>query len=798
MAPALARLMPYLRRLTAPADGDGVLLERFAGKRDQDAFSALVARHGPMVAGVCRRVLGDADAAEDAFQAVFLTLARRAASLSGLTSLAGWLHGVAQRVALKARGSRWRARSQTSLTQVAEPAAAAADPLAVLSARELVIILEEELRRLPEAYRLPIVLCCLEGFSLEEAARRLGRTTGSLRGKLERGRKRLAARLTRRGVTLSATLAVVEAARQAGSAAVPPLLVARTVQAALQYTAGFSPAGLLSTSAVGLTEGVLRTMWLTKVRLIVSLALGLGGLVAAAGVMLGRDAVERPEPPEAGRPAQLAHADSAPTARVQSDPPPTPVAAAPWQKKLANGVTVQLAGITRHPVTPQGWWKPDGSPLAEPPLKKAQSAPERRHVFAIRLHNLPADPISYRFELSGAGALGSSYDREGSLELATMFPTDQRTCTVRVGIAAGPWKTAASAAGNTSVGGNKLSVIFGTRRPIKDGTAIAVSHTPVQDEVRLLLIDVDGKVHQTASLQSGAAGKAIVQLDAEFRVPTDRVREFQFQICPVDWAEFRNVHLFRWAGPPHKGAEKRPGPPKKLARLPDPSPELQAALFAFDAYRHGSEERFAELDRKVDKLLKKYAARDDQARIYFEMAHVAAQSDIRNHVQRVQAYARKSLALSRDALQRGWLYSYLGSAAELEAEKTFASRRRRAAKELLTGYAEMMVQELPEKAPELPQVDKLGGEGPEPDPLVAAQARARHAAQLEARREAEFIAALVHRRDTLANQLRWLYHPDPIIHGRNPEGPEELRVLARKVLNDRHAVEALLARVTAE
>ena len=122
------------------------------------------------------------------------------------------------------------------------------------------------------------------------------------------------------------------------------------------------------------------------------------------------------------------------------------------------------------------------------------------------------------------------------------------------------------------------------------------------------------------------------------------------------------------------------------------------------------------LERKADELLKKYTARDDQARIYFEVAHVAAQSDIRNHVQRVRKYAAKSLAQSRDLLQRGVLYSYLGSAAEVEAEKTFEDRRRLAAAELLTGYAEMLAQELPAKAPELPVVDKLGGDRMDLDP----------------------------------------------------------------------------------
>jgi RNA polymerase sigma factor (sigma-70 family) len=231
---------------------------------------------------------------------------------------------------------------------------------------------------------------------------------------------------------------------------------------------------------------------------------------------------------------------------------------------------------------------------------------------------------------------------------------------------------------------------------------------------------------------------------------------------------------------------------EKLGRVPDPSPELRKELYAFDAYRHGSERKFAELERKADELAKQYPARDDRARIYYEVAQVAGQSDIRKHVRRVQKYARKCLALSRDPVQRGASYTYLGSAAEVEEGKEFEDRRREAAGELLAGYAEMLAQELPDKAPELPPVDKVS---PDLDPIRAAQEMARHAAQMAAREDAEFIRALVSRRDTLANQLKWLYRPDPRVHGRNPEGPGELRALARNVLRDRAVVDALLAHV---
>jgi hypothetical protein len=243
--------------------------------------------------------------------------------------------------------------------------------------------------------------------------------------------------------------------------------------------------------------------------------------------------------------------------------------------------------------------------------------------------------------------------------------------------------------------------------------------------------------------------------------------------------------------PSFGGGDERP---KKLARVSDPSPELRKELYALDAFRHGSPKQFAELERKADDLVKKYPARDAQARIYFEVAHIAGQSDIRRHVARVRQYARKSLALSRDPRQRGAAYTYLGSAAEVQEGKEFEDRRREAARELLAGYAEMLAQDLPAKAPELPPVDKVNNvDGPD----RAAQDQARHAAQMAAREEAEFVGGLVSRRDTLANQLRWLFRPDPRVHGRNPEGPDELRALARKLLRNPAAVDALLAHVLA-
>src|SRR5262249_3358893 len=261
-----ATLLRHLRRLAsrhaADPDADAILLDRFVRRRDEEAFAALVRRHGPMVLCVCRRVLADAGAAEDAFQATFLVLARKAATVRPREALASWLHGVAYRVALKARSDGARRQYREMPTPELAPLDPRPDPLAELTARELLTAVDEEVRQLPEVYRLPVILCCLEGRTREEAARLLGWTPGSVKGRLERGRERLHARLVRRGLTLTAALAAVEAARGPTPAGVPASLAGQAARAALAFAAGRREA----TRAVLLAEEVLRGAALARLR----------------------------------------------------------------------------------------------------------------------------------------------------------------------------------------------------------------------------------------------------------------------------------------------------------------------------------------------------------------------------------------------------------------------------------------------------------------------------------------------------------------------------------------------------
>ncbi|TMQ35120.1 MAG: sigma-70 family RNA polymerase sigma factor, partial [Planctomycetota bacterium] len=288
MAAGPETMLRYVRRLVVPSEPDeatdAALLGRFISSADEMAFAALVDRHGPLVLHACQRVLGNVHDAEDAFQAAFLVLARKAATVRPREALPAWLHGVAHRVALKARSARAR-----RLREAASPLAPATDPrpdpLAEISVRELLAIIDEEVGRLPETYRLPVILCCLECRSVEEAARQLGWTRGSVKGRLERGRVRLHQRLVRRGLSLSAALAAAELSRGAASAAVLARLAAATTRGALLFAARSTAATGVSSPAAGLAGDLIKGMALGKIKTGALLVLLLGLLAVGTGLV---------------------------------------------------------------------------------------------------------------------------------------------------------------------------------------------------------------------------------------------------------------------------------------------------------------------------------------------------------------------------------------------------------------------------------------------------------------------------------------------------------------------------------
>src|SRR5262245_46682368 len=209
--------------------GDGELLSRYRHERDQDAFGSLVRRHGPMVLGVCRRVLRDIHAADDAFQATFLVLAKKAGTVRPPDRLAPWLYGVAYRTALKARGRAYR-RQEVEQQYAAEAARRTASAPTDDSA-DLLPIIDEQLNALPEKYRTPLVLCGVQGLNKAEAAERLGLPEGTVSSRLARAREMLRDRLARRGVVVPAT-------------AFASLLTADTLQAAVTPALAASASGV--------------------------------------------------------------------------------------------------------------------------------------------------------------------------------------------------------------------------------------------------------------------------------------------------------------------------------------------------------------------------------------------------------------------------------------------------------------------------------------------------------------------------------------------------------------------------
>jgi C-terminal peptidase prc len=306
----------HLRRVAgdvAPCATDRQLLERFSVGRDEAAFAALVERHGPLVWGVCRRVLRQEQDAEDAFQATFLVLARKAGTVRWRDSVHNWLYEVASRLAAEARVKAARRR----LHEGRAAALARTETLPDDIARELGAVLDEELRRLPARLRAPLLLCYLEGRTSDQAARHLGWSLRTLQRRLAQGRDLLRVRLTRRGLTLSAALAAPALARGAD---VPALLAVSTVKTAVAFTAGV---GAVPAGAAALARAMLRGMVMTRVRF-AALALLVLGTIAGAGVLIhqpfGNSAAA--EPPAPARQATAADKDKGATKETPRKPTP--------------------------------------------------------------------------------------------------------------------------------------------------------------------------------------------------------------------------------------------------------------------------------------------------------------------------------------------------------------------------------------------------------------------------------------------------------------------------------------------
>ncbi|HEX4590681.1 MAG TPA: sigma-70 family RNA polymerase sigma factor, partial [Gemmataceae bacterium] len=320
---SLAAIVGRLVRGLPPTDGtaDDALLARFVGWRDEAAFELLVYRHGPIVRGLSRRILRHEQDAEDAFQATFLALAKKADSIRG-RSLAGWLYRVAFHAALKARGKRvacpllWVGMS--SEQPMPTQSGGHGTPDDAVEAGELAAALDEEIVRLPERFRLPVVLCYLQGRSNSEAAAALGIPKGTVDSRLSTARQRLRVRLLRRGFAPAIAAAAVEGALDAGE--LPGSVVRAVTKAAVAFIS--KQAGVPAAAAI-LAEGVLRTMYKTKLTWAIAAAvtvalLGGGAGVATYGVMASD------EPAAKAAEQQKEPSDQAPASRGKDAPAKPP------------------------------------------------------------------------------------------------------------------------------------------------------------------------------------------------------------------------------------------------------------------------------------------------------------------------------------------------------------------------------------------------------------------------------------------------------------------------------------------
>jgi RNA polymerase sigma factor (sigma-70 family) len=306
----LETVLQFARKLAAVQTGrdldDHELLRRFAADKDDGAFGILLERYGALVLGVCRRALRCAHDAEDACQATFLVLARQAANIRKTTSLGSWLHGVAARVAANLR----REQSRRKRRERKKPSPAARDPAADVCWREVQSALDEELVRLPERLRAPLVLCYLDGLTRDEAAQLLNTSVGSLHGRLERGRRLLHGRLKRRGLTLSAALFASVLGEKVSRAALPPTVAVATTQAASSLVRGQKSFGEVSATVLALSREAMTGMTRTKQKLAAILTLIAGLCLATASATFAPTQETKRTPEKAARKQAAGLADA--------------------------------------------------------------------------------------------------------------------------------------------------------------------------------------------------------------------------------------------------------------------------------------------------------------------------------------------------------------------------------------------------------------------------------------------------------------------------------------------------------
>jgi RNA polymerase sigma factor (sigma-70 family) len=355
----------HLRSMVAHQEAAGIadsdLLRRYVHERDESAFETLLRRHGPMVLGVCRRLLHNPHDAEDAFQVTFLVLVRKASALRSPGTVGNWLYGVAHRTALEAR--KISAKRHAKEVMIVPRVEAPRD-----TSEELRAVLDQELKRLPDKHREVVVLCDLEGKTRKEAALDLGCAEGTVASRLARARTVLAKRLTRQGLVLSGGGLAVLLSESAASAALPSSLLSSTIQAAGAYGAGKVAAGVISTNVIALTQGVLRAMFLTKLKMaavvlltVAIVGVGAGSLIFrahAAGDLTDQDGAQKSAqesaPPQGENPWKRVAPESSVDAAQKIMPLSSDDLRGLW-KGEKDGIKVDLVFYGRQAKWPAHW-----------------------------------------------------------------------------------------------------------------------------------------------------------------------------------------------------------------------------------------------------------------------------------------------------------------------------------------------------------------------------------------------------------------------------------------------------------
>ncbi len=538
---ALRQLRALFAAGTATARTDGELLATYVICRQhaaeaaisaESAFAALVDRHGPMVWGVCRRILGDVHEAEDAFQATFLVLVRKAGSIRVDDSLGRWLYGVAHRVAGRARAERVRREAD-----IDRPAAGSSDdPAEAAELVELRAVVSDELDRLPAKYRCPLELFQLQGLTYEQAASRLAWPVATVKSRLARGRAKLRGNLVKRGLAPAAS-GVASSLAASARADVPPKLIRATVWTGTNPASGALPAAI-----TGLSEGVLKMMMWEKIRVIAAGAFLAIGLSAHAVSQVTRE--EKPSEPASPQAAAIPDATKTADA-IPVDPL--------WTRTLPCGARIEILGVSDYPTKPNTWWRPDGTPqppLCSPADHQIVGDSGRPVAFLARVTNIPEGSES-DWKIEPAGSTIHLRARQGKtilpnlLEMVTLTPLEATHGTAHFRVAAGPWNTCQTwGPSQGAVGGISVSYIFSAPIATQEGTVLSVTHNIQDKSVRVIAIDLNGQQVE-GKTRSGSGVRDFHQLSVEFGLPPARIKEFCVQSRSFEQVDIPGIALRR-------------------------------------------------------------------------------------------------------------------------------------------------------------------------------------------------------------------------------------------------------------